>query len=184
MKKKKYNYYKLNTGFLPDVVKLCFDDKVFQQILKDHDITLKANALEIGIGETHSIGDGKDAIIVIVLSQEAIDCPMHELADTIAHEVSHAIDHLAEHIGEEDGFVGETRAYLTGHLVNQIFKITMFEKEKNARKADRSKAKQASKGIGRPVVQVDKLDQWSSRPDCDTERKDIICGTENGDGKN
>ena len=45
MKPKKYDYYKLDTGFYPNVMKLCFDDKVFQQILIDHKITLKASCL-------------------------------------------------------------------------------------------------------------------------------------------
>jgi hypothetical protein len=40
-KKKKYDYYKLDVGFYPDVMKLCFDNKVFQEILKDHDIKLR-----------------------------------------------------------------------------------------------------------------------------------------------
>jgi len=67
-KKKSYNYYKLNVGFFPDVVKLCFDDKVFQQILKDHNITLKASALDTGCAETHQIGDGKQGIIILVFN--------------------------------------------------------------------------------------------------------------------
>ena len=143
-KKKKYNYYKLNVGFFPDIVKLCFDDKVFQQILKDHDVTLKANALDCGIAETHLIGDGKDAIIILVFDMSLVNDNLSELVDTIAHEVNHAVDHLAEHIGEEDNFVNETRAYLSGHLAGQIFKICMHEKEKYARKASRKISKPKS----------------------------------------
>ena len=135
-KKKKYDYYKLDVGFFPDVMKLCFDNKVFQQILKDHDVTLKASALDIGIAETHMVGDGRDAVIVLVFDMASVEND-GELIDIIAHEVSHAVDHLADHIGEEDNFVGETRAYLTGHLAGQIYKICMSEKEKNARKANR-----------------------------------------------
>ena len=94
MKPKKYNYYKLNVGFFPDVVKLCFDDKVFQQILKDHDVTLKASALDCGIAETHLIGDGKNAIIILVFDMSLVNDNLGELVDTICHEVSHAVDHL------------------------------------------------------------------------------------------
>jgi len=144
-KKKNYNYYKLDVGFFPDIIKLCFDDKVFQQILKDHDVTLKANALDSGIAETHLIGDGKDAIIILVFDLSLVNDNLGDLVDTITHEVSHAVDHLAEHIGEEDNFVNETRAYLSGHLAGQIFKICMHEKEKHARKTDRAKTKQTSK---------------------------------------
>ena len=123
MKNKKYDYYKLDVGFYPDVMKLCFDEKVFQQILKDHSITLKATALDTGCAETHQIGDGKEGIIILVFNINEVGDTLPEIADTISHEVSHAIDHLAEFIGEEDGIGGETRAYLTGSLVKQIHKI-------------------------------------------------------------
>ena len=156
-KKKNYNYYKLNVGFFPDIIKLCFDDKVFQQILKDHDVTLKANALDCGIAETHLIGDGKDAIIILVFDMSLINDNLSELVDTITHEVSHAVDHLAEHIGEEDNFVHETRAYLSGHLAGQIFKICLHEKEKHARKANRKISDKKSKREQRPELQVDQL---------------------------
>jgi len=156
-KKKNYNYYKLDVGFFPDVIKLCFDDKVFQQILKDHDVTLKASALDCGIAETHLIGDGKDAIIILVFDMSLVNDNLGELVDTIAHEVSHAVDHLAEHIGEDDNFVHETRAYLSGHLAGQIFKICLHEKEKYARKANRKVSKQKSERPQRPELQVDKL---------------------------
>jgi len=154
-KKKNYNYYKLDVGFFPDIVKLCFDDKVFQQILKDHDVTLKANALDCGIAETHLIGDGKDAIIILVFDMALVNDNLGELVDTIAHEVSHAVDHLAEHIGEDDNFVHETRAYLSGHLAGQIFKICVHEKEKYARKTSRKISNKTGEGKQRPELQMD-----------------------------
>jgi len=154
-KKKNYNYYKLDVGFFPDVVKLCFDDKVFQQILKDHDVTLKASALDCGIAETHLIGDGKNAIIILVFDMSLVNDNLGELVDTITHEVSHAVDHLAEHIGEDDNFVHETRAYLSGHLAGQVFKICMHEKEKHARKTNRKVPSKKGSGVGRADVQVD-----------------------------
>ena len=169
MKPKKYNYYKLNVGFFPDVVKLCFDDKVFQQILKDHDVTLKASALDCGIAETHLIGDGKNAIIILVFDMSLVNDNLGELVDTICHEVSHAVDHLAEHIGEEDNFVHETRAYLSGHLAGQIFKICMHEKEKHVRKTSRKIPKQKSQRVGRPELQVDQLSVGSAGQDSPTQ---------------
>ena len=181
-KKKSYNYYKLNVGFFPDVVKLCFDDKVFQQILKDHDVTLKANALDCGIAETHLIGDGKDAIIILVFDMALVNDNLSELVDTIAHEVSHAVDHLAEHIGEEDNFVNETRAYLSGHLAGQIFKICMHEKEKYARKASRKISKQASKRIGRPELQVDQLSNGSAGSNSPAEQSGTLRGAQDNNG--
>ena len=181
MKKKNYNYYKLNVGFFPDVVKLCFDDKVFQQILKDHDVTLKASALDCGIAETHLIGDGKDAIIILVFDMSLVNDNLGELVDTIAHEVSHAVDHLAEHIGEDDNFVHETRAYLSGHLAGQIFKICMHEKEKYARKASRKISKQAGQRKQRPLVQVDKLSDGSTGQNNLPEQSGTLRGAEDGD---
>jgi len=182
MKKKNYNYYKLNVGFFPDVIKLCFDDKVFQQILKDHDVTLKASALDCGIAETHLIGDGKDAIIILVFDMSLVNDNLGELVDTIAHEVSHAVDHLAEHIGEDDNFVHETRAYLSGHLAGQIFKICMHEKEKYARKASRKVSKQKGEGKQRPLVQVDKLSDGSTRQNNPSEQSGTLRGTQDRDG--
>jgi hypothetical protein len=177
-KKKKYNYYKLNVGFFPDIIKLCFDDKVFQQILKDHDVTLKASALDTGIAETHLIGDGKDAIIILVFDMSLVNDNLGELVDTITHEVSHAVDHLAEHIGEEDNFVHETRAYLSGHLAGQIFKICLHEKEKYARKASRKVSKQTSKRIGGTELQVDKLSDGSTGQNIIPQQPSVPSGTE------
>ena len=165
IKKKIYNYYKLDVGFFPDVVKLCFDDKIFQQILKDHEVTLKANALDSGIAETHLIGDGKDAIIILVFDMSLVNDNLGALVDTITHEVSHAVDHLAEHIGETNNFVNETRAYLSGHLAGQIFKICMHEKEKYARKASRKVSDKANKRIEGTNVQVDQLSHGSTGQD-------------------
>ena len=182
MKPKKYNYYKLNVGFFPDVVKLCFDDKVFQQILKDHDVTLKASALDCGIAETHLIGDGKNAIIILVFDLLLVTDNLGDLVDTIAHEVSHAVDHLAEHIGEEDNFVHETRAYLSGHLAGQIFKICMHEKEKHARKTSRKISKQKSQGGGRPELQVDQLSVGSAGQDSPAEQSGTLRGAEDSNG--
>jgi hypothetical protein len=182
MKQKKYNYYKLNVGFFPDVIKLCFDDKVFQQILKDHDVTLKASALDCGIAETHLIGDGKNAIIILVFDMSLVNDNLGELVDTICHEVSHAVDHLAEHIGEEDNFVNETRAYLSGHLAGQIFKICMHEKEKYARKTSRKISKQKSQGVRRPELQVDQLSVGGAGQNSPAEQPSPLRGTENRNG--
>jgi hypothetical protein len=182
MKPKKYNYYKLNVGFFPDVVKLCVDDKVFQQILKDHDVTHKANALDCGIAETHLIGDGKNAIIILVFDMALVNDNLGELVDTIAHEVSHAVDHLAEHIGEEDNFVHETRAYLSGHLAGQIFKICMHEKEKHARKTSRKISKQKSQGVGRPELQVDQHNLGGAGQDSSTQQPSSLRGAEDNNG--
>lgn len=179
MKPKKYDYYKLDVGFYPDVMKLCFDDKVFQQILKDHSITLKASALDTGVAETHQIGDGKQGIIILAFNISEIGDTTPEVFDTIAHEVSHSIDHLAEFIGEEDGITGETRAYLTGSLVKQIFKIYEHEKEKNARKASRKVSDKKGQRKQGAQLQVDQLSNGSAGSNSVSKREGIPSGTEN-----
>lgn len=182
MKPKKYDYYKLNVGFYPDVMKLCFDDKVFQQILKDHSITLKASALDTGVAETHQIGDGKQGIIILVFNITEIGDNNAEVFDTISHEVSHAVDHLAEYIGEEDGIGGETRAYLTGSLVKQIFKIYEHEKEKHARKASRKVPDKTGKGKRGAQLQVDQLGVGGAGQDSYNEQFRAFCRAQNLDG--
>ena len=179
MKPKKYDYYKLNVGFYPDVMKLCFDDKVFQQILIDHKITLKASALDTGCAETHQIGDGKQGIIILVFNPSEIGDTVPDIFDTIAHEVSHAIDHLAEFIGEEEGIGGETRAYLTGSLVKQVFKIYEHEKEKNARKASRKVFDKKSEGKQRAKLQVDQLSDGCAGSNSVSEQQGAPSGTKN-----
>jgi hypothetical protein len=89
------------------------------------------------------------------------------------------VDHLAEHIGEEDNFVNETRAYLSGHLAGQIFKICMHEKEKYARKASRKVSKQKSQRIGRTELQVDQLSNGSAGSDSNPKPTDPLRGIEN-----
>jgi hypothetical protein len=182
IKKKNYDYYKLDVGFYPDVMKLCFDDKVFQQILKDHNITLKASALDTGVAETHQIGDGKAGIIILAFNLKEMGDTLAECVDTIAHEVSHAVDHLAEFIGEEDGIRGETRAYITGSLVKQVFKIYEHEKEKHARKTSGKVPSQKGKGKRGSDVQVDQHSLGSAGQDSPAEQSSVLRGTQDRDG--
>jgi hypothetical protein len=182
IKKQKYDYYKLDVGFYPDVMKLCFDDAVFQQILKDHNITLKASALDTGVAETHQIGDGKSGIIILAFNLKEMGDTLAECIDTIAHEVSHAVDHLAEFIGEEDGIRGETRAYITGSLVKQVYKIYEHEKEKHARKASGKVPSQKGKRSGRTDVQVDQHSLGSAGQDSPAEQPSVLRGTQDRDG--
>lgn len=175
---KKYNYYKVNAGFYPDIIKVCFDDKVFQQILLDHGAPIKANALLVGAAETHLIEDGKHAIIVVAIGMDVVNGELCELVDTIAHEICHVIDHLADYIGEEDGFVGETRAYLTGHLAKQILKICLHEKFKNAGKTSRKSPKQKGEGTRGYVSEMDQLNKRGAGPIGVLEQARLAGGTE------
>lgn len=153
---KKYDYYHVDCGHFPAQIKLCFSNEVFQKILKDHDITVKATALDEGVAETHYISDGKLAVIVLVFDLAECDDNPSTLAGVVAHEATHCVCRVFEHIGEEPEEIGEeSRAYLTEHIVRQIWRAIEMEKEKNARKTNRTKAKRGSKETGSPDVQVD-----------------------------
>ena len=70
---KKWPYYHVDCGHFPVQIKLCFSNLDFQRILLDHDITLKATALDEGVAETHYLSDGKVGIVVLVFDLEALD---------------------------------------------------------------------------------------------------------------
>lgn len=153
---KKYDYYHVDCGHFPAQIKLCFSNDVFQKILKDHDITVKATALDEGVAETHYISDGKLAVIVLVFDLAECDDNPSTLAGVVAHEATHCVCRVFEHIGEEPEEIGEeSRAYLTEHIVRQIWRAIEMEKEKNVRKANRTKTKRGSEETGSADVQVD-----------------------------
>lgn len=168
---KKYDYYHVDCGHFPAQIKLCFSNDVFQKILKDHDIAVKATALDEGVAETHYISDGKLAVIVLVFDLAECDGGDAVLAGVVAHEATHCVCRVFEHIGEEPEEIGEeSRAYLTEHIVKQIWKGIELEKEKNARKADRKLSKQKDKGQERAELQVDKHGDGGSGQDSDTQQ--------------
>jgi hypothetical protein len=142
---------------------------------------MKAEALDIGVAETHLIGDGQDALVILVFNLEALTDGIDEVVGAIAHEVSHAIDHLAEYIGEDDGIKGETRAYLSESLVRQLFKITMAEKNNNARKADRKISRKKGSTKQGTNVQVDIHRGGGTGPDCVSEQSGPLGGAKDGD---
>jgi hypothetical protein len=180
IKKQKYNYYHVDAGHFPVQIKLCFDNKDFQKILQDHDIRVRANALEIGIAETHTISDGRQAIVILVFDLDECDQGEAYLAGTVAHEATHCVSRVFEHIGEEPDEVGEeSRAYLTEHIVRQITQAVINEKAKRARKTNRavpSKKGQADEGL---VLQVDIDSDGGTGQDSHTEPKATHGGAEN-----
>ena len=120
---KKFDYYHVDCGHFPAQIKLCFSNEVFQKVLKDHDITAKATALDEGIAETHYLSDGKMAVIVLVFDLAECDGGDAVLAGVVAHEATHCVCRVFDHIGEEPDEIGEeSRAYLTEHIVKQIWK--------------------------------------------------------------
>lgn len=181
---KKWPYYHVDCGHFPVSIKLCFSNMDFQRILEDHDIKAKATALDEGVAETHYLSDGKVGIVVMVFDlDECEDDEEANLAGIVAHEATHCVCRVFEHIGEEPEEIGEeSRAYLTEHVVKQIWKGIEMEKEKRAREADRAVSKQKGKRAKRSDVQVDKHGDRSAGQDSDTQQKDLLGGTENIDG--
>ena len=174
---KKWPYYHVDCGHFPVQIKLCFSNTDFQRILADHDITLKATALDEGVAETHYLTDGKVGIVVLVFDLEECDDEPALLAGIVAHEATHCVCRVFEHIGEEPEDIGEeSRAYLTEHVVKQIWKAIELEKDKNARERDRAVSKQKGKGKKRTDVQVDQHSDGSAGSNSNPERPSIVCG--------
>jgi len=171
------NYYKINTGIFPDVIKICFSNEQFQQILKDHDIKEKATALEIGVAETHYLRNHYTGIIIGAFNLEEMGDEVSSVSGTIAHEASHIIDRMAEIIGE-DHIVNEVRAYFTQFLVENIWKCIITEREKNVREQNRKLSKQAGKEKRRAKSKVDQHSDGSAGPDSVSKPKDIPSRTE------
>ena len=165
-------------------IKLCFSNEDFQRILADHDISTKATALDIGVAETHYLSDGKSGIIIMVF--DLSECDNEEqanLAGVVAHEATHCVCRVFEHIGEDVEDIGEeSRAYLTEHIVKQIWKAIEIQKDKNAREANRAVSKQKGKRTKRDVVQVDKHSDGSAGQNSDTQQQDTSGGVENSHG--
>jgi hypothetical protein len=157
---KRYQYYSVDVGFFPLPVAMCFNAKVFKQILKDYNVKVHEDpqAFELGMAETHSFSTAKESVVIVGFDLKAIGDNPARLAGTIAHEASHVITRLLEHIGEDvDDFGEETRAYLMQHLVEQMFAGCILEIAKDAKREERrAKARQKGEGEGRPVPEVDK----------------------------
>jgi hypothetical protein len=163
----KFNYYHVNTGFLPQIVKVAFSDKDFQAILRDHNLDVDIQAFKAGEAETHYIsGRGATLIIMVFDLSLYVDNDI-VLVGVIAHEVSHAVDRLSEYIGG-DPISDEPRAYLTETLVRQIYAAVHEERKIHARKADRKLSIKSNKETEWTLPEVDINDNGSPRSDSDT----------------
>jgi hypothetical protein len=181
MKPKKYEYYNVDCGFFPAQLKLCFSDAVFQQILKDHKIDTKEEALELGLAETHVFQQGKRSVIVVVFDlAECLTADPSFMVSTIAHESVHCAYRVLEYAGEEEGEWGEeTFAYLTDHIAKQIYVGIQTEATKRAGKENRAVPKQKGKRVGRVVPKIPVNNIGSTRQNDSDKFKNIICGAEN-----
>ena len=180
---KKWPYYHVDCGHFPVQIKLCFSNLDFQRILEDHDIKAKATALDEGVAETHYLTDGKVGIVVLVFDLEECDEEPALLAGVVAHEATHCVCRVFEHIGEEVEDIGEeSRAYLTEHVVKQIWKGIEMEKEKRAREADRAVSKQKGKRAKRSDVQMVINNNGSAGQNSNPQQQDTSGGAENSYG--
>lgn len=145
-------------------VKLCFDQDGADAILIDHDIDFEINAFDLGVAETHYISDTVEGIIVVIIDPAKCDKDPHFACGVVAHEAYHVVCRIFQHIGQPLYDVGEeVFAYTIEHIVKQM--SAALEAEINARKASRSALKQARKGKGRTVVQVDQQRDGSAGSD-------------------
>lgn len=177
------DYWHLDAGFFPAQVKLCFNNDTFQKILKDHGVEIRATALDYGVGETHYMSDGKDAIIILVFDLDECDIGPAYLAGAVAHEATHCVNRIFDHIGEDPEDIGEeTRAYLTEHIVRQITQAIILEKEKRARERDRTAASKKGKAGRRTVSKVDQHDNRGAGQDRPTKQKPAVRGAKDKSG--
>jgi hypothetical protein len=153
-------YYAIDVGFFPIQVKLCFNKKAFAKVLSDYQITPPEDpkVLEMGIGETHCFQNAREMVVIVALNLDALDNSSPALVALIAHESTHVIARMLEGISEDEGKFGEeTRAYLTEHLVRQMFIACVLEVEKIAkRKKARTKTGKKDQRAGGTVLEVDK----------------------------
>jgi len=180
----KTKYYSIDTGFFPQIMYLCFSDNALQQIFEDNKLSTGIHAFDKGEAETITIQTHRGQLIIM-----AFDLDNYELEpdDTIwigviSHEVSHAVEKLGHLIGEEN-IAGETRAYLTQFVVEQVYSASLIERKESARKADRSLLNKKSKGKKGDVPEVDLDDHGSSGSDSAPPKLPTVRRTKNAKGR-
>jgi len=176
-KMKKYNYYKIKPGIFPDIIKICFSNDQFQDILKDHEIKDKTVALQMGVAETHFIQNGYVGIIIGVFNLDEMGDDIPSVSGTIAHEASHIVERMAEYIGQEH-ITDEVRAYFTQFLVEHIWLCIVEERKQNVRKQNRKLSKQTSKEKRGTKPEVDQHNNGSAGPYSNSQPTSPVRGIE------
>lgn len=171
----RYKYYHIDLGMFTTEVKLCFDQKGFDDILKDHEIDLSVRAFETGIAESHYISDGYLGVAIMVINLEECDQDPHFLAGVIAHESLHIVCRVFEHIGEKISTVGEeVIAYTLEHVVKQVSKASEIEMERRRVGVEnRSEIEQKSQRKRRNVPKMDIECVGSQRPHSIPEQENL-----------
>jgi hypothetical protein len=180
----KTKYYHLDTGFFPQIMKLCFSDAALQQVFEDNLIGVNIRAFEKGEAETITINSDIGNLIIMVfdLANYAEEEDDAVWIGVISHEVSHAVEKLGHFIGEDD-LCGETRAYFTQFIVEQVYKASLLERKESARKADRSVPNKKGKGKTGTVPEVDINDHGSTGSDSAPPKLPTVRRTKNAKGR-
>ena len=180
----KTKYFAIDAGFFPDILYLCFGDDALQQLFDDHKLATGIHAFDKGEAETITIHTHLGHLIVMVfdLANYELDEDDSFWVGVISHEVSHAVEKLGHFIGEEN-LAGETRAYLTQSVVEQVYSASLIERAEIARKRDRKLSNKKGKGKAGDVPKVDIDSNGGMRSNSDTSEYDPIGRIKNGKGK-
>lgn len=180
----KTKYYHLDTGFFPQIMKLCFSDEALQQVFDDNMIGVNMHAFEKGEAETITINSDAGNLIIMVydLANYAEEEDDAMWIGVISHEVSHAVEKLGHFIGEED-LCGETRAYFTQFIVEQVYKASLLERKASARKADRSVPNKKRKTEEWPMSEMDLNDHGSTGSNSAPPKLPTVRRTKNAKGR-
>ena len=180
----KSKYYHIDTGFFPQIMKLCFSDTALQQIFDEYKLITGIHAFEKGEAETITLHtSGGDLIIMAFdLANYASEEDDAVWVGVISHEVSHAVEKLGHFIGEEN-ISGETRAYLTQSVVEQVYAASIVERSDHVRKTNRSVSNKKSKTTEWPMSEVDFNSDGSTRPDSANPKSPAVRGTKNTKGR-
>ena len=175
-KKKKYPYYNIPIPMFPANIKLCFNEADFKQILKDHNISQKISALDIGIAESHYITDGKTSLIIVIFDMD--ECEHHPdnpyfLESTVCHESVHLAQRVFDSIGE-DSVGEEVRAYITEYIFTQIMKG--IKEYGNTGKHNRKVSNEINQKVLGALLQMAQHNNGSAGQDSDPKPKDIFRG--------
>ena len=181
-------YYIVDTGHFGIPIKVCFSDAAFQQAVKDSRITTRHNALDIGLAESHFIEQEgtQAAMLAIVFNyEEMLKETSLDRMGVIYHEVSHTVTHVFEYIGEEETKIGdESRSYLGEHIFKQVFAIYATEEDKRERAGERNRklSDKTNKAVIGALIQMAEQRDRGPGSNSDSEPKDSIRGTEDGNG--
>jgi hypothetical protein len=180
---KKPKYFSIDAGFFPQIVYLCFSDEALQQIFDDNNLSVNIRAFEKGEAETHTIHTHVGDLIIMVFDLDNYEDEEDETTwvGVISHEVSHAVEKLGHFIGE-DNIAGETRAYLTQSVVEQVYKASLIERKEIARKRDRTVSGKKGQGKEGIMLKVDLDSNGSTGPDSAPPELPAIRRAKNGKG--